>query len=124
LQWCTRWTQRIEKTFESSLTDEDLFVRFDYTHFLKADLMTRVQAGRVAIMSGMLKPKEWRDSEDLPSDETCDILLQPANMVPLGTPPAQGKGPGSDTTGSGADGGAGDPGKLPSLGDVGGGETE
>jgi HK97 family phage portal protein len=114
--YCERWIAKAEATF--GIDGEDVFLAFDYEHFLKADIMTRYQVARLGVMSGLLTPNEFRRQEDLPDDPDGNKLLQPANMVPLGTPPAQkgeGSAPGSDGTGLPAEGGDGDPAQLPSA---------
>jgi HK97 family phage portal protein len=113
--YCERIVLRMEKTFE--IEDGDLFLEFDYEHFLKADIQTRYTVYRLGIMSGVLKPNEARGAEGLPKDDAAgDKLLQPANMVPLGTQPHEGGGsPGSDASGAPAEGGDGDATRLPAL---------
>jgi HK97 family phage portal protein len=104
--------QRIHKTFD--LDDTDYFVEFDYESFLKADITSRLNALRVGVLGSLFTINEARDRLGLQSVPDGDDILQPSNMVPLGTPPAQvGSGPGSDNTGAPAQDGDGDPSAAP-----------
>lgn len=108
-----RWIPKLEDL--GGIDGEDYFIECDYDHVLKADIQTRYNAYRVAIVGGFKTVNEVRRKEGDPDDEKGNILLQPQNMVPLGTPPqsAGGAGPGSDTTGAPAAGGDGDGVRLP-----------
>lgn len=102
-----RWEQKIEKTFD--LDGETIFVKFDMSRFLRADIKTRYDAYRSALLSMWIKPNEVRRAEDLPDDPDGDSLMQPTNMAPLGfVPKGNEPGPGSDVTGAPALGGSGD----------------
>lgn len=107
--YCERWTAALEKFWD--LDGEDTFVDWDYEHFLKADLVSRYTAKRQATQSAWMTVNEARRGEGLPDTEGGDKVLQPANLMPLGSPPPApgGAGPGSDTTGAPGEGGDGDP---------------
>lgn len=110
--YCERWTPKLEEL--GGLDGEEYFIEWDYEHILKADIKTRYDAYRVAIVGGFKTINEVRRREGDPDDPKGNTLLQPTNMAPLGwTPPDKGAGPGSDTTGAPAPGGDGDPAKLP-----------
>lgn len=111
--YCERWKAKGEKFF--GLDGEDLFLDFDYSHFQKTDLASRYTAYRQAVGGPWMKPNEVRRMDGLPDAEHGDQVLQGSNMVPLGTPPSagSGKGPGSDATGTPAQGGDGDPEHIP-----------
>ena len=90
-----RWESIICKSL--GLDDEGISVEFDVSRLLRADIMTRYNAYRLGVTSGILTPNEARRSEGLPPSKApmADELLVPANTAALG----------SDMTGTGADGG-------------------
>jgi HK97 family phage portal protein len=106
--YCERWKAKFDQFFE--LDGENLFVDFDYSHFIKADQVSRYTAYRQSTGAAWQTINEARRSEGLPDAKGGDDVLQPVNMQPLGTPPpAEPKaGPGSDTTGKPGEGGDGD----------------
>jgi HK97 family phage portal protein len=113
---CERWVPKLEEL--GGLDGEDMFAEFDYEHFLKADIATRIEAKRAGLSVGLYTINEARRAEGLPDVEHGDVPYVPANMVPLGTPPkppgSGAGGVGSDTTGKPAPGGAAEPeGKPP-----------
>jgi HK97 family phage portal protein len=114
LGYCGRWTQKLEATFA---IDGDLFLEFDTSHFLKADIGTRFTAYRQAIGGPFMTPNEARRAEGLPDDPQGDRVLQAVNMMPLGDPlpsaNAPKSGSGSDATGTTGQGGTGDPDNVP-----------
>ena len=57
------WVRRIENTL-SELLPVGTVVRFNPSEFLRADLMTRIRAQQVQIMSGTLTPNEARQIEN------------------------------------------------------------
>ena len=97
-----RWEQKFEQVF--GLDAEGIEVDFDEARLLRADVMTRFNAGRLGVLTGVLTPNEFRRSEGLPPKPGGDALMVPANTAALG----------SDMTGTSADG-AGRPegGNLP-----------
>lgn len=111
--YCERWKSRVEKFF--GLDGDDIFIDFDYTHFTKTDLMSRYTAYRQGVGGPWMTVNEARRAEGLPDDQDGNKVLQAGNMVPLGTAPADpnAPGPGSDTTGTPAQGGDGDPERNP-----------
>jgi HK97 family phage portal protein len=111
-----RWENKLNDFF--GLDGEEIGVEFDLDYFNRADIQTRLTALGTAITRSVYTVNEARRREGLPDDPNGNIIFQPANMVPLGTPPASANtpkpaGPGSDTTGSPAEGGDGDPAAVP-----------
>lgn len=109
-----RWIDKFHVYF--GLAD-DIEVEFDISQLLRADLAARANAARVLVMSGLAEPNEGRKSLGMDPHEDGDVLLVPANMVPIqmaGVTPGKPAGPGSDQSGSPADGGDGDPAQIPS----------
>jgi HK97 family phage portal protein len=110
--WYDRIVARLIKTFE--IDDDEYSIEFDYESILKADLVSRTNSLRVGVLSGLFSINEARASLGMPPTPGGDVVLQPSNMVPLGTTPDQigsggsGRGPGSDATGKPASGGDGD----------------
>lgn len=107
--WCERWIPKLEEL--GDLDGDEYFVEFDYSHFLKADIQTRLTAMRLGVVGMIYTPNEARRGEGLPDVEGGDTLYQPVNVAPIGFTPqsASGAGPGSDLSGAPADGGRGDP---------------
>ena len=87
-----RWEQKFVQTFD--LDAEGLEVDFDESSLLRADIMTRINIGRLGVMSGLLSPNEWRKSEKLAPVAGGDQVLAPVNLAALG----------SDLTGTAPDG--------------------
>ena len=89
------------------LDHEGIEVDFDEGQLLRADIMTRYNAARLGVLTGILTPNEVRRSEGLPPMPGGDRLMVPANTAALG----------SDMTGTAPDA-AGRPqgGKLPKPG--------
>jgi HK97 family phage portal protein len=116
--YCERWKAKGEKFF--GLDGEDLFLDWDYGHFVKADLLSRFTAYRQGVGGPWMSVNEARRAEGLADADHGDEVLQAGNMVPLGTPaPTKPTGaPGSDATGTPADGGDGDPNRNPATDDA------
>lgn len=113
--WCERVKPKLEEL--GDLDGRETFVEFDYEHFMKADLQTRLTAKRTGVVGMIYTPNEARRGEGLPDIPGGDTLYQPVNVAPIGFVP-QGKpgaGPGSDVTGEPAPGGMGDPARIPDL---------
>lgn len=111
--WCERISLKFAQTFG---IESPMFVAFDYSDFLKADLMTRLQAARLGVLSMIYTPNEQRAAMGLPPVPGGNTLMQPVNMAPFPFIPSVGTeeaGQGSDQTGEGAPGGNGDPGEIP-----------
>ena len=111
--YCERWVAKLEDTFIDYDDDPDLFVEFDYSHFLKADIGTRSTAYRQAVGGPWMTVNEARRSEGLPDVDSGDDVLQATNMTALGweppvKPDAATSGAGSDQTGTPGAGGDGD----------------
>ena len=107
-----RWENKLNDMF--GLDGEEIFVEFDLDYFNRADIQTRFTAIRTGVVGGFIKINEARRGEGLPDVVGGDVLLQPTNMAPFPfDPQANGKGPGSDTTGAPAPGGDGDPAAVP-----------
>lgn len=111
-----RWEVKLNDMF--GLDGEEEFVQFDLDYFNRADIQTRLNAYGTAVTRSIYTVNEARRREGLPDDPEGNVIFQPANMVPLGTKPAakpaeDPAGPGSDTTGSPAPGGDGDPATTP-----------
>ena len=87
-----RWEQKFEQVF--GLDDLGISCDFDEAQLLRADVMTRYNAGRIGVLSGVLTPNEFRASEGLAPKEGGDNLMVPANTAALG----------SDMTGTAPDG--------------------
>lgn len=87
-----RWEQKFVRTFD--LDEEELVVDFDESALLRADIMTRINIGRLGVMSGLMSPNEWRLSEHLAPVDGGDQVLAPVNLAALG----------SDLTGTAPDG--------------------
>ena len=111
--YCERWVAKLEREFD--VDGDEITVAFDYAHFLKADITTRLNALRVGVLSMVYTPNEARAAEGLAPIDGGDTLYQPTNVTPIGWEAASGasdekpSGPGSDTTGAPASGGDGDP---------------
>lgn len=110
--YCERWKARLEKFFD--LDGEEIFVDWDYAHFLKADIGTRYTALRQAVGGPWMSVNEARRGDGLPSVDDGDTVFQATNMAPLGwEPPDRGSAQGSNQTGAPAQGGDGDPERNP-----------
>lgn len=104
-----RWESKLNQIF--GFDGVNTFVEFDLDYFNRADLKTRMESYRIGIAGSVYKVNEVRHKEGYGSVPHGDVVLQPANVVPLGTVPTKPStpGPGSDTSGESAPGGDGDP---------------
>lgn len=93
MQRVEMFEQKFQRYFD--LDREGIRVKLDHTQLLRADVLTRRQAARIGITSGLTTPNEERRAEKLPPKDGGDKLLVPSNTAALG----------SDMTGTGADGG-------------------
>ena len=111
--YCERWKAKGEQFFE--LDGDELFLDWDYGHFLKADLLSRFTAYRQGVGGPWMAVNEARRAEGLSDVPSGDAVLQNTNMAPLGwePPDRSGSPQGSDQTGSPAPGGDGDPERNP-----------
>lgn len=112
-----RWERRLNFAFD--LDGETEGVEFDLDYFNRATLKDQLEAIRIGVVGSVISVNEGRRKlatswpGGLPDDPNGDVIFQPANVVPLGTPPSSAPGPGSDTTGEPAAGGDGDPAAVP-----------
>lgn len=77
------WEKRFDFSF--GLDEDDLFVDFDESALLRADLTARYNAYRVGKLSGWLTTNEIRIPEGLDPVADGDTLMQPLNIGPLGS---------------------------------------
>lgn len=89
---CERWEQKFDATFD--LSAQGLVVDLDETRLLRADAQTRLNIGRLGVLSGLMTPNEYRLSENLKPKPGGDELRAPVNLAALG----------SEVTGTAADG--------------------
>lgn len=88
-----RWEQKFEQYF--GLDREGLRVDLNETQLLRADILTRRNAARLGIISGLTTPDEERRAEGLPAmGGRAAELMVPSNTASLG----------SDASGTAADG--------------------
>lgn len=81
------WLVCIEQAL-SKLLPRGQFAKFDLDELLRADIVSRWEAYRLGRDTGALSANDIRAEEDMPGiGKVGDIYLQPANFVPLGTPP-------------------------------------
>lgn len=112
-----RWERRLNFAFD--LDGESEGVEFDLDYFNRADMKSQLEAIRIGIVGSVISPNEGRRKLSaswpggLADDPKGATIFQPANVVPLGTPPSSDPGPGSDVTGEPAAGGDGDPAAVP-----------
>jgi HK97 family phage portal protein len=78
------WMRRIEDAISEMLPLTQK-VRFNADEFMRADLMTRVNAQRVQILSGTLSPNEARQEENREPYEGGDAFVNPSTLPPAGT---------------------------------------
>jgi phage portal protein BeeE len=60
-------------------------VRFNADEFQRADLMTRVKAQQIQIISGTLSPNEAREQENREPYDGGDTFVAPSTTPPVGT---------------------------------------
>jgi HK97 family phage portal protein len=80
--------ERLEQLFEHTfdLAEDGLKVDFNERNLLRADIMTRRNAARLGILSGLTTPDEERLAEGLRArGGAADELLVPANTAALGS---------------------------------------
>lgn len=88
-----RWKWVLDVAF--GLRKQGLFIDYDLTQLARADQTARYNNYARGIMGGFLKPNEARIDDGRDPDPKGNELLQPANMSEMG----------SQSTGTGADGG-------------------
>jgi HK97 family phage portal protein len=110
--WIEMWEQRAQFTFD--LDVDELFIEFDVDRLLRADIMTRFAANRVALGgTGWRTINEVRADEGQDKVEGGDEVFRPVNTTPLILDPddplnpnaPNPSAPGSDQTGQGGEGG-------------------
>lgn len=94
-----RWKRKLASKFK--LRDDDLFVDFDLSELIRADLPARYNAYRTGIMSMFLTPNEARIDDGRTPMQGGDKLYQPQNMAAAGS---QSTGTGADDAGRPANG--------------------
>jgi hypothetical protein len=107
-----RWEEKVRQSFfldkerapdDSGELDDGIFVELDEGKLLRADILTRRNAARLGILSGLTTQNEERLAEGLPEMPGADVLLVPTNTAALG----------SEMTGTAADGAGRPPGGNP-----------
>jgi HK97 family phage portal protein len=78
------WVRRLETAFSEMLPLTQQ-VRFNAAEFLRADLMTRVKAAQIQIMSGTMTPNEAREIENREPYEGGDQFVSPSVTPVIGT---------------------------------------
>lgn len=78
------WMRRIEDAISEMLPLTQK-VRFNADEFMRADLITRVNAQRIQILSGTLSPNEARQEENREPYEGGDVFANPSSTPVLGT---------------------------------------
>jgi len=91
--YTSRWSWKLDTAF--GLRAQNLFIDFDLGQLSRGDISTRYNNYARGIMGGFLKPNEARLDDGRDPDPAGDKLLEPANMSAMG----------SQSTGTGADGG-------------------
>jgi len=77
------WMRRIEDTL-SEMFPYPIVIKFDSNEFMRADLLTRVQAQQIQIMSGTLSPNEARETEGMEPYEGGDNFVAPSATPVIG----------------------------------------
>jgi HK97 family phage portal protein len=113
------WTSCMESVISSCLP-RGQFVRFDFKALMRGDIEGKYNAYKNGIQGTWLTPNEVRADEELDPIDGGDVLLQPANYVPLGTPTSLGGATGGATGPSPQPGGSPNGFQMPP---VGGGEN-
>jgi HK97 family phage portal protein len=78
------WVRRLETAFSEMLPLTQQ-VRFNASEFLRADLMTRVKAQQLQILSGTMTPNEAREIENREPYEGGNTFIAPASTPVVGT---------------------------------------
>lgn len=80
-----RWEQKLQQYFALDEADPPIHVDLDEGQLLRADILTRRNAARLGVLSGITTPNEERKTEGLPPMAGADHLLVPANTAALGS---------------------------------------
>jgi HK97 family phage portal protein len=79
-----RWAEKLSSCF--GLRKDDIFIEFDFSVLTQADMLTRMNIWRTAIMSMIAKPDEARVSFGWkPEGGPADELQYPQNMASAGS---------------------------------------
>jgi HK97 family phage portal protein len=78
------WVRRLETAFSEMLPLTQQ-VRFNASEFLRADLMTRVKAEQIQILSATLTPNEAREIENREPYDGGDQFVAPSTTPVVGT---------------------------------------
>jgi HK97 family phage portal protein len=78
------WVRRLETAFSEMLPITQQ-VRFNASEFLRADLMTRVKAQQLQILSGTMTPNEAREIENREPYDGGNTFIAPASTPVVGT---------------------------------------
>lgn len=81
------WEQELVSSLLSDREAETITIKFNANAIMRMDAKTRAEYFSRARQWGWMDVNEIRGLEDLNPREGGDTLLQPLNMVPIGTPP-------------------------------------
>jgi HK97 family phage portal protein len=84
--WLTRFEQRITRELVPGPTT---YAEYAVEGLLRGDSAARANFYRVMREVGALSANDIRAMENMPPIDGGDVYLQPANLVPLGTPPPE-----------------------------------
>lgn len=88
LQYVLRpYLKRLEQgIYKSLLRPEErrrIYAEFSVEGLLRADSAGRAEYYATMVQHAIMKPSECRDLENLPPDESADVLVMQSNMIPL-----------------------------------------
>lgn len=88
LQYVLRpYLKRLEQgIYKSLLRPEErrrIYAEFSVEGLLRADSAGRAAYYATMVQNAIMKPSECRDLENLPPDESADVLVMQSNMIPL-----------------------------------------
>lgn len=72
------------KVLKPDMIEKGYFVEFDSEVMLRSDYKTLVEANKIAIESGQMRPNEARKKLKLPADPDGNVLLGNGNLIPIG----------------------------------------
>jgi HK97 family phage portal protein len=95
LPWIVRWEQEAQAKLLTETERRTLFTKINVSGLMRGDMKSRFEAYALARQWGWQSVNDILDLEDRNGiGPAGDVYLQPMNMVPAGSDPA-------DTTGSG-----------------------
>ena len=97
--YTTRWAWKLDTAFD--LRRQGIYLDYDMSSLTRADITQRYANYARGIMGGFLKPNEARLDDGRDPDPAGDKLLEPSNMSTMGS---QSSGTGADGGGRPADG--------------------